>query len=64
MADDRKSGSFYGGSGGGITAHDVDKKIENNNKDIVEVRLQQHIKISKTQPTDQKTGDIWMVIEE
>ena len=32
MADERRTGSFYGGNGGGISSKDVDKKIENNNK--------------------------------
>lgn len=56
--------SFYGGGAGGITAHDVDKKIEKNNQQIVEVRIEQHVVASKTQPTDQQAGDIWLVITE
>lgn len=56
--------SFYGGSAGGITAYDVDKKIKKNNQQTVEVRIEQHIAISKIQPIDQQAGDIWLVITE
>lgn len=64
MADERRTGSFYGGNGGGISSKDVDKKIENNNKTQVEERIQQHIVISKTEPVGQKAGDLWLVLTE
>lgn len=60
--EERVGTSFYGGTGGGITAHDVDKKIDKNNKQNVEERVQQHVIASKIQPTEQKAGDIWLVI--
>lgn len=60
--EERVGTSFYGGGGGGITAHDVDKKIDNNNKQHVEERVQEHVIASKTQPTNQQAGDIWLVI--
>ena len=62
MADERRTGSFYGSNG--ISPKDVDKKIENNNKTQVEERIQQHIVISKTEPVGQKAGDLWLVLTE
>lgn len=65
MAEERRSGSFYGGAGGsGISSQDADKKIEQNNTNFVEPRVQQHVIASKTQPENQQTGDIWLVIKE
>lgn len=46
--------SFYGN---GISAKEVDEKIEESAED-----LKNHIVVSKTEPTNQKTGDIWFVL--
>ena len=45
--------SFYGS---GISKEMIDKEIRENNNN--------HIIFSKTQPTVQKAGDIWVVIGE
>lgn len=47
--------SFYGN--GGVSSAQVDKKIENTTEE-----LKNHIIISKTEPTVQKTGDLWFII--
>lgn len=49
--------SFYGNGAGGVSAKEVDEKIE-----ISSEELKNHIIISKTEPTVQKAGDIWFVI--
>ncbi len=47
--------SFYGN--GGVSSAQVDKKIENTTEE-----LKNHIIVSKTEPTVQKTGDLWFII--
>ena len=51
--------SFYGNGGGteGVSPRQVDTKVETGVQEA-----KNHIIFSKTQPTVQKTGDIWMVI--
>lgn len=57
MIEERRQLSFYGGMGG-ITSHDVDRKISNNNEQIIEPLINNHIVVSKTQPAGQQEGDI------
>ena len=48
--------SFYGNGGAAAGGGGIDEKTKNE--------LKNHIIFSKTQPTIQKTGDIWFVIVE
>lgn len=48
-------GSFYGNTG--ISAEDASQKIAKSTEES-----KNHIIISKTEPTVQKSGDIWLVI--
>lgn len=47
-------GSFYGNSG--LSVGEAEQKIEKSAEE-----LKNHVIISKTQPTVQKEGDIWLV---
>ncbi len=55
--------SFYGNGGGtgsgGISPSEVDAKIAEA-KEL----MKNHIYFSKTEPTVQKAGDVWMVLTE
>ena len=58
----RNGVSFYGNTGGGISPAEVDRKIEENNE-LIKTLIDNHIIISETQPTTQKTGDIWLQLK-
>lgn len=44
--------SFYGNGGGGLSSSKAQELINN------------HIIFSKTEPTSQKTDDVWMIIKD
>lgn len=59
--DENRTTSFYGNAG--VSPAEVDQKIEENNEHIEEL-IDAHVVVSKTQPTAQQQGDIWLVVKD